>query len=314
MSRNRVLVTGISGFIGRHVVAPLLQRGFEIHGLSSGPPAPATDDRIRMHQANLLQSGAPAAAISAIKPSHLLHLAWTQSTARMHLVLDNVAWARASLALFQAFAEQGGRRAVFAGSCAEYDWDYSLLIEDITPSRPRSIYGTCKNAVREIVQSASPSADVSAAWARIFYLYGPHEPPGRLVSDVAAAIATGRAVELTHGLQERDYLHVADAAEALAALLASDAAGTINVASGTAIPIRRIAEILALHANRADLLSFGRRPSPAGDPPRLVGDITRLRREIDFVPHHQLEDGLVATLKWWTHHLAPTEMPANTNR
>lgn len=314
MSRNRVLVTGITGFIGRHVVEPLLLRGFEVHGTSTGNTAPDIDECVQLHGVDLLEPGAAAAVVAAAKPTHLLHLAWAPSVDRMRAPLANVAWAGASLALFQTFAENGGQRAVFAGSCAEYDWSHPLLIEDVTPSRPRSIYGICKNSVREVVQGAGPLLNVSSAWARLFYLYGPHEPAGRLVSDVCAAMIEGRSADLTLGLQERDYLHVADAAGALAMLVASDMVGTVNIASGAGIAIRDIANILGGQADRMDLLAFGRRPTPLDDPPRLTGETSRLGRELGFTPRFQIQDGLADTLAWWRRHLTRAAPTTPSNR
>ena len=85
-------------------------------------------------------------------------------------------------------------------------------------------------------------AGVSTAWARIFFTFGPHEPLGRLVSDIASALVAGQVVETTAGQQERDYLYVADVASALVALTGSNLTGTINIASGESVPVRRIVD------------------------------------------------------------------------
>lgn len=296
---NRVLVTGISGFVGRAVVRPLLDRGFEVHGVSRTAAESERDGPVTVHRIDLREIGGAERAIEAARPSHLIHLAWVPADRRMQSAADNMGWVRASLELFEAFAAAGGQRAVFGGTCAEYDWDHERLIEDETPSRPRTAYGACKNALREIVQATGPALGVTSAWARLFFLYGPYEPLGRLVSDVCAALTADRPVDLTSGLQERDYLHVEDAGEALAALLAGDLAGTVNIASGTCVPIRTIAARLAAGTGREHLLRFGGRPTSMDDPPRLVGDVGRLTKELGFVPRYGLDEGLAATLRWW---------------
>jgi nucleoside-diphosphate-sugar epimerase len=282
---KRVLVTGATGFVGRHVVQPLEGLGFEVCGAGSG------DD--------LLTSGAARRLLGKAKPSYLIHLAWASSAARMRSVEENAAWQQASVDLFEAFADVGGTRAVFAGTCAEYDWSHERLVEDETPLKPRTPYGTSKNATREAVSAMAATRGVSVAWARLFFLYGPHEPRGRLVSDLCESLLAEREIELTAGLQERDYMHVEDAGAALAALLASDFSGAINVATGSAASVRSIAIKLAGLTKGERFLQFGRRPSPPDDPPRLVGDTTRLKRELLFKPRYGLEEGLVQTLDWW---------------
>ncbi len=294
---KRVLVTGVTGFVGRHVVAPLLARGYEVHGVASGArPMPPS---VAAHAADLLAPGAVETLVAATRPTHLLHLAWVANPGRAMMSLDNLRWAAASLELYRAFAQHGGRRAVLAGSCAEYDWDCTQLDEAGTPLRPRTIYGVAKNSVRALVEAVAPQAGVSTAWARLFFLYGPYESPGRLVSDIAAAIAAGRTVETTAGTQERDFLHVTDAGEALVQLLDGAVTGAVNVASGQCVPVRRIAEMLGELSARPDLIAIGARPTPVGEAPRLAAAVTRLRDEVGFSPRFGLREGLDATLQWW---------------
>ena len=173
---------------------------------------------------------------------------------------------------------------------------------------PEQLTGRAKNVVRKATQKLASEAGVSTAWARIFFTFGPHEPLGRLVSDIASALVAGQVVETTAGQQERDYLYVADVASALVALTESNLTGTINIASGESVPVRRIVNILGVLSGRTDLLAIGARASSSADPQRLVADVTRLRRELGFTPRYSLEEGLEATLEWWR-----TELPPESN-
>ena len=71
---KRVLLTGASGFIGRHCVEPLLERGFEVHAVSS--KATGGDPRVAWHQADLLRPDAIRGLVADVAPDHMLHLAW----------------------------------------------------------------------------------------------------------------------------------------------------------------------------------------------------------------------------------------------
>ena len=302
---KRVLVTGLCGFVGRNVVAPLLERKFEVHGTTSRAGRPPIAGVDHLHEIDLLAGDAVSGLISKVAPTHLLHLAWAPTGLRMRDPVENQAWAKASVSLFEAFGRARGRRAVFAGSCAEYDWSHEVLNEASTPARPSTVYGAAKNSVREGIAARHDSLDQGSAWARLFFLYGPHEPRGRLVSDICIGLIERRPIELSEGRQERDYLYVVDAAEALAALLDGDARGIINIGSGKSVAVRDIACLLGERAGRPDLLAFGKRPLAPGEPPRLVADVGRLNRDLGFFPKYRLEAGLAQTLDWWRneHHV-----------
>jgi nucleoside-diphosphate-sugar epimerase len=300
---KRILVTGATGFIGRHVLKALDERGFEVHIVSR--LLADLSAKVPTHRIDLLSPSSPSALIRAVRPTHLLHLAWQgKASGALYDAPENYRWARASIALFHAFLLRGGRRAVFAGSCAEYDWAHEILHETKTPSNARTDYGRAKNAAREGIQKMASDAGVSTAWARIFFTFGPHEPLGRLVSDVASSLAAGEVVETTAGYQKRDYLYVADVAAALVALTESDLTGIINIASGESVTIRHIVELLGNLSGRSDLLAIGARNSPREEPNRLVADVTRLRNELGFLPHYRLAEGLETTFTWWQRSLA----------
>jgi nucleoside-diphosphate-sugar epimerase len=295
---KRILVTGATGFIGRHVLKALGGRGFEIHMVSRSSRNPSTE--LSAHRIDLLSIPSLLALIQTVRPTHLLHLAWHGKTrCGFYDAPENYVWARVSMELFRGFVRMGGRRAVFAGSCAEYDWAYETLHETDTPSNARTDYGRAKNAARDGIQRMATDAGVSTAWARIFFTFGPHEPLGRLVSDVASSLAAGEVVATTNGQQKRDYLYVADVAAALVALTESDVVGTINVASGESVPIRHIVELLGKLSRRSDLLAIGARASESEEPKRLVADVTKLRTELGILPRYRLEEGLETTFKWW---------------
>jgi len=289
---KRVLVTGASGFIGKRAVEHLLARGYEVH---------ATGRRdlerpgVAFHRADLLAANAAAAVVAAVRPTHLLHLAWCVERGKFWTSIENLSWVGASLALFRNFIESGGMRAAFAGSCAEYEWTDTVLSEAETPSRAASLYGTSKNALREIVDAAATQSGISTAWGRMFFVYGPNEPPGRLVSHTIQAVTTGAPIEIIGPHRVRDFLYVEDVAEALVALLDSDVTGTVNIGSGVPVSIRTIVETVARLAGLGDPV-IEVRPSLTEEPAWLVADVSRLRDVVGFMSRYDLETGLAMTL------------------
>ena len=297
---KRVLLTGATGFIGRHVVGELVDRGYEVHAVTQRP-SPPTRNGISWHRADLLDPATPTALVEKTKPTHLLHLAWYAEPGAFWTSGANVLWLEASLRLVRAFVAAGGHRAVVAGSSAEYDWTAAgRCSEQLTPVAPATLYGQCKASLHAVADRFCRTSGLPApGWGRVFFLYGPHEHPDRLVSSVAKALLEARPALCTDGRQVRDFLFSVDVAGAFAALLDSDVEGPVNIASGTPVTVADEARLVARATGGEDLLQLGAVSARAGDPPYLVAEVGRLRDEVGFVPRFTVEEGIRASVDWW---------------
>jgi nucleoside-diphosphate-sugar epimerase len=302
---KRVLLTGASGFIGRQTLAPLRARGFEICPVG------------RAQGVDLLRPGAAAAAVAEIRPTHLLHLAWYAEHGRFWTAEENLRWVGASLDLLEAFARAGGTRAVVAGTCAEYAWGVDgRCSEATTPLRPATLYGAAKRGLHEVAAAYAAQVGLSLAWGRVFFCFGPHEPPGRLVPSVARALLAGEDAPVTHGEQVRDFLAVEELADAFAALLDSGVEGPVNVASGDPLPMRELVALVAAAAGHPELVRFGAIEPRAGEPAELVAEVRRLRDEVGWRPHEALPERVERAVAWWREELsrAPAAGAASSRR
>lgn len=295
---KKVLLTGATGFIGHHCLEPLKARGYEVHAVSS-KPMKAGANGAHWHQADLLQPGAVKALLAEVKPTHLLHLAWFVVPGKLITAPENFAWVRASMELVQEFAAQGGKRMTVCGSGYEYDWNYGYCSEKLTPAVPNTVYGSCKQALNLLVQSFASQNALSAAWGRVFFLYGPNEHPQRLVSSVILSLLKGEPAKTSHGKQIRDYMHVQDVADGMVALLDSEVTGTVNVSSGQATTLREIVLTIGRLVGKPDLVQLGAIPARANDTPLVVGENLRLLNEVGWKQRYDLEAGLQQTIEWW---------------
>jgi nucleoside-diphosphate-sugar epimerase len=294
--RGRVLVTGASGCVGHAAVAKLAADGWDVHATSRSQAAAET--RVTWHQCDLLDPGASRQIVTTVAPTHLLHLAWYIGPGRWASAPENLAWVRASLALFEAAADAGCRRIVGSGSCLEYDWSFGYCSESRTPLVPHTLYGSCKLATGSLLASYARVRQFSSAWARIFFLYGPHEHPDRLVPSVIRSLLAGTEARVSHGRQIRDYLYATDVADALVTLLASEIEGPINIGTGEPIALREIVQHAARLIGKEELVRFGAIPAAATDAPVVVADTKRLA-DLRWSPQMSLDEGLRETIDWW---------------
>ena len=294
---SRVLITGATGFVGRHTLHSLLEGGHEVHAVSRR--AKASDGAI-WHDVDLLSD---QQVVEEVRPEVLVHLAWFAEPAAFWTSTENVRWVEASLALLRSFAAAGGRRAVLAGSCAEYDWSQAVYSEQ-APQAPATLYGATKQALHITASAYADQAGFSLAWGRLFFLYGPHEAPSRFVAGLTRQLLGGAVAQMTAGTQVRDFLHSADAGAAMAALADSSVTGPVNVASGVGVSLRDLARMIAAEVGRPELLEIGALAMRPGEPESLVADTQRLRAEVGFAPRVELRAGVAATVDWWRQQLA----------
>jgi len=219
----RVLVTGANGWIGRHCVPILKEKGFEV---------------VKYEGDLLTHFGTLPEA------SYLLHLAWVTTPGLYWESSFNGKWFEASIKLFQGFP---GKRIVGAGTCAE-----------ITST----LYGRSKNALRKVLEAYSDITGLSSGWGRIFYLYGPYEKPERLVSSTIISLLKGEKVVIGKPNHMADFYHVHDVAGALCALLNSDVSGTVEIGSGSPVTLKRVVQMIASEIGREELVEYRDIPDP----------------------------------------------------
>jgi nucleoside-diphosphate-sugar epimerase len=292
---GRILVTGASGFVGTSTLRPLLDLGYEVVGTYYKGQPPRNID-VSWRQVDLLSEEEAIEAVEKVKPDILLALAWDMSSGN-YSSPNNDLWLAKTITLMKAFAGSGGKQLVVCGSCAEYDWSCgdSYFEETETPLRPATLYGRAKVALYQAFLAICNDYRISGTWLRPFFLYGPHEPQHRLVpffvrSLLARTEATCRSPNL-----QRDFLHIDDAANAIASVIDQSIEGPVNIASGTAISISELVSEIGHQLGAESLIRFEEEPMRGP----IVRACTKRLTEIGWTPKIALTDGIRETIQWW---------------
>jgi GDP-4-dehydro-6-deoxy-D-mannose reductase len=216
------LVTGATGFLGRHVLGALHERGApEVRLIASGRRDPSLGTELPFLEVDLGEPRSVKAAIEASAPDVILHLAGRTPPAEPGAFYrDNTL---ATVHLLDALRDRGRpARVVLAGSAAEFG---PVPVEDLPagedyPSRPSDSYGLSKWLATAAGLAARPPLEVVVG--RIFNPIGPGQPASQVFGRFAARLAEPgpEPVHLVVGDLDarRDFIDVRDVARALVAL------------------------------------------------------------------------------------------------
>jgi UDP-glucose 4-epimerase len=313
----RVLVTGGAGYIGSVVAAQLITAGHEVTvlddlstGFADAVPAGAifVKGTLRDCAAEVLSDGTEA----------VLHFA------AKSLVGESVAdpakyWSNnlgGTIALLEAMREIGVRRLVFSSTAAVYGEPERTPITETDPTRPTSPYGASKLAVDTTLSEFTRLHGFGAVSLRYFNVAGAqqiadgrwlgerHNPETHLIPNVLAGVTDGRRVEIfgedyptPDGTCVRDYIHVADLADAHLRALAAARPGQhsiYNLGHGTGFSVREVIEVCR-DVTGADIAVdvAARRP---GDPAVLVASSAKIQAELGW--HAQRDLRAMAADAW----------------
>lgn len=301
---KRLLITGATGFIGRHCISPAIAAGFETHAVASVRPL-SDFPSVRWHSLDLLAPGGVERLIAEIAPTHILHLAWETTHGSYWSSPANLDWLAFGARMTAAFAKIGGVRIVAAGTCAEYDWSHGYMVEEATPERPSAFYGRIKLAHHRMLMASAAQFGFTAATARVFYCYGPFENENRLIPYACRQFVAGEEARFSLCDTYRDFLHVEDVGRGVVALLGAETTGACNVSSGDPSRLSDVVSRIADIAERRDLVRFGAVPGRADDAPMVVGD-NRVLRSTGWRPSISLDEGLRSTYDWWRNRKSAT--------
>lgn len=298
LSVMKVMVTGAAGFLGRAMCMELSRRGAEVVGVDR---VAAVGCGVEHWVIGDLGEGLPADAFKGVDA--LVHLAWsnvpaTGNTDMAEGVRGNVA---SSVKLFETAVAHGVKRLVYPSSGGTVYGSAAVPTNEDAPLRPQNGYAAGKAAVEHYLNALHYASRAEVCILRIANPYGPGQSPARPQGFIAVAINQVLAhapVRLFGGrLVTRDFVYIADVAEALALSVASSAPNaTWNLGSGEE---RGLGEVLDMVFDAiGHSVPVEEVPRRVVDIERSVLDIGRIREALDWRPRMALAEGVRATVAW----------------
>lgn len=287
-----VVVTGGSGFIGRHVVARLVTRGDEVVVADLQPFPSSGIDCVRGDLRD------PAVVERAVTPETdaVVHLAAItsvlKSTQDPHAVFEtNVG---ATELLLERCRSLGVRRFVFASTNAVAGDVGARTIDETVLPRPLTPYGATKAAAEMLISAYAASYQMTPVVLRFTNVYGPGmQSKDSVVARLMRAALSSGAIEIYgDGEQRRDYVYVTDTVAAVEIGLGLARPETLTIGAGRSVSMNELLATACAVSGVAIRAAHG--AAKPGEMPAVVVDTSRARA-LGYVPAYDLKAGLAAT-------------------
>ncbi len=297
-----VLVTGASGFVGRHVCAALEASGVRLSCLSRTLP----EAEAGHYAVDLLDAAVMRQLLADLRPDCVIHLAASRGSgsepSAFRSVFDtNVRSAWNVIEGCQALPHF--KRFVFLGSFDEYGRAEPPYVET-QQAQPTSAYGLSKVAITQALLGLHANYAFPAVVLRPTVIYGPGQGDSMFLPTLIRTLLAGQTYAMTCGEQTRDFLYVGDVVTAVLKAVQADASidgNVINLGAGHSHSVKAVVEMVLreIPTATAAQVHFGAIPYRRYEAMRYAANIERAAELLAWQPMMDLQRGLRATIDYF---------------
>ncbi len=309
---GRILVTGVAGFIGSHLVDRLLELGYEVVGVDCFTANYPRERKLqnlawagssggfRLVEGDLLDLDLRELLKGVDGVAHLAGEAGVRDSWGPNFALYLERNVRATGCLLEAVWQEGAAPFVYASSSSVYGSDNGGPVDEEATRTPASPYGLSKLAAEELIRLYVRERGVPATILRYFTVYGPRQRPEMALSRFISLALRGEAVEVFgDGTQVREMTYVSDVVDATVAALETQPANlhrTYNIGGGMRATVGKLVKLVGEALD--EQLEVRYFPPVSGDVRSTWADIGRAKRELGYMPRASLREGLEAQVRW----------------
>jgi nucleoside-diphosphate-sugar epimerase len=295
---QKALVTGASGFIGRHLCRRLEQAGAAVHAISRNRQT-ASSHAVRWWQGDMGDAATAQHLFSAIKPDVVFHLASHVTGSRDLAIVAPTFHSNllSTVNLLTVATGAGCRRVVLVGSLEEPE-------ENGKDAIPCSPYAAAKWASTAYGRMFHNLYQTPVVIARVFMTYGPGvQDQRKLIPYVISSLLRGEAPKLMSGQRMIDWVYVEDVVDGLlAAAQAGNVEGcTVDLGSGILVPVRAVVEQIVSLLDTPVAPIFGAHADRPFEREQAA-DIDHTYAKLGWKSSTTLKDGLLRTIAWCKEH------------
>ncbi|MEO0106508.1 MAG: GDP-mannose 4,6-dehydratase [candidate division WOR-3 bacterium] len=306
---KRVLITGIAGFTGSHLGKYLCSLGLEVYGLDLSPLA-AFDQILRTkihryYQADIRDKRKVHEIIQSVAPDYLFHLAGLVREDELQKLLEiNVIGTQNILEGLKGTKV----KVLIPGSAAEYGIlpENRLPISEDYNLNPISFYGITKLTQLKIGYHYYLQYGCAVYLPRPFNISGPGEPPNLVCGSIAQKVVeimrkkTEPVITVGNLQTKRDFVDVRDVVKGYWEIVNKGTPGQVyNICSGNAYSINEVIKIFSEIAKVNLKIKQSPKLMRKIDIPIMLGDNTKIKREIGWSPKIKLEKTLADLLNYY---------------
>ena len=306
---KRIVLTGGTGFVGANLVHRLVADGHHAHLLVRPGFASwrieSILDRVTLHEADLFDAERVKAAIGAIEPEWIFHLAahgaYSWQTDGEEITRTNIVGTRNLLA---AALDAGVEMFVNTGSSSEYGrMDHAPSeTERGTPDTP---YGIAKAAATAMCAYVATLHGARVCTLRLYSVYGPYEDPRRFVPALIVHGSRGGFPPLVGAATARDFVFVDDVVDAFLRAAhhpPTEPAAIYNVGTGVQTTVGEAVDVARRILRIQGEPRWGSMPARVWDTDTWVADSRKIRSELGWAPRVTFADGFERTVTWLERH------------